>query len=241
MNKTIIFIAITTSIIIGILFFIRQRKKIVNNYVKSDESVAFYSLDDGNQTEVIYAPKYNKEFLENLDKKYSWQNFDEYDNRFWEYMYEYFDKLPKIAGEEMPNQDFFNKLNRPQKVFYCMLVFNGDVDNGGVNQFFFNKPEFAFAVLETFEELKLPKLKNDYEKCLNELMGNADSYGKRKQIFNDENKSWEKRWKAFTDGYAEIKSAEKLEDYYYDKEFKKEYYKHVVEYIDKNIDKFTEK
>ena len=57
MNKTIIFIAITTSIIIGILFFIRQRKKIVNNYVKSDESVAFYSLDDGNQTEVIYAPK----------------------------------------------------------------------------------------------------------------------------------------------------------------------------------------
>lgn len=103
MNKTIIFIAITTSIIIGILFFIRQRKKIVNNYVKSDESVAFYSLDDGNQTEVIYAPKYNKEFLENLDKKYSWQNFDEYDNRFWEYMYEYFDKLPKIAGEEMPN------------------------------------------------------------------------------------------------------------------------------------------
>ena len=42
-------------------------------------------------------------------------------------IYGYFDKLPKIAGEEMPNQDFFNKLNRPQKVFYCMLVFNGFV------------------------------------------------------------------------------------------------------------------
>ena len=89
--------------------------------------------------------------------------------------------------------------------------------------------------------MKLEKLKTDYEKCLNEFIGTSNSYSKRKEIFSNSNLNWEKRWKAFTDGYDDIKSAETLEDYFYDTEFKKVLYKTFVEYADKNMNKFVRK
>jgi hypothetical protein len=202
----------------------------------------FYSINDGNQTELIFAPAYNKQWFDELDKKYSWENFGAYDNRFWEYMYNLFDTLPELAkGQTTSDFDFFNKLTRGQKVFYSVLVFGGDTDNGGVYQFFFNRPEFCFAVLEAFKELKLHKLSKDYEKCLNEVIGTADSYGKRKEIFNDPNNIWETKWKSFQEGYSDIKSAIVIQDYFYTDDFQKVYYKAIVDYIDKNIDQFVRK
>ncbi|ULQ57140.1 DMP19 family protein [Flavihumibacter rivuli] len=202
----------------------------------------FYSINDGNQTELFFAPAYNKQWFDELDKKYSWDNFEAYDNRFWEYMYNIFDTLPALAkGQTKSARDFFNKLTRGQKVFYSVLVFGGDTDNGGVYQFFFNRPEFCFAALEAFKELKLDTLAKDYEKCLNEFIGTADSYGKRKEIFNDPKFSWEEKAKSFQDGYSDVKSAKVLEDYFYTDDFKKVYYKTVVDYIDNNLDQFVKK
>ncbi|MFT3796625.1 hypothetical protein [Flavobacterium sp.] len=223
-------------------WYSRRKKSNTENEADADQETPtfFFSLNDGNQTEVIVAPKYDPEWFKALDEKYSWDRFDEYDNRFWEYMYQLFDTLPDLAETEN-RIDFFNNLNRPQKVFYSLLVFNGDTDNGGVAQFFFNRPEFVFAVLETFDELKLPQLKADYEKCLNEFLGTSESYLKRKQIFNDQNLDWEKRWKAFVKGYDEIKSAAILEDYYYTTEFRKDYYKNFVDYADRHMDYFVKK
>ena len=68
-----------------------------------------------------------------------------------------------------------------------------------------------------------------------------DSYIKRKTVFNDSINNWDKKWKAFTDGYSDIKSAEKIEDYYYKVEFKKLLYKAVVDYVDNNINQFVKK
>src|SRR5687767_15934473 len=59
----------------------------------------FYSINDGNQDKIIFAPIYNKEWFDGLDKKYSWDNFGAYDNRFWEYMYNLFDTLPALAKD----------------------------------------------------------------------------------------------------------------------------------------------
>lgn len=201
----------------------------------------FYSINDGNQTELVYAPAYNNEWFDGLDEKYSWDKFSPYDNRFWEYMYQLFDTLPGIAGKTGSDRIFFTNLTRGQKMFYSLLVFNGEVDNGGVYQFFFNRPEFSFAVLETFEELKLNKLKSDYEKCLNEFIGTKDSYSIRKQLFNDTNKDWSKRWKSFTDGYETVQSGKIIEDYYYNDGFKKELYKTFVDYVDTHFDQFVRK
>ena len=230
------------AILVGIFIYrqyVRKKASKLQNVASDIETpAAFYSINDGNQTEVIFAPDYDKAWFDQLDAKYSWDDFDEYDNRFWEYMYRLFDTLPELSGR-LPNPEFFNSLNREQKIFYCLLVFNGDVDNGGVSQFFFNKPEFAFAVLETFEALQMTKLKNDYEKCLNEFIGTSNSYAKRKAIFSDPSLEWEKRWKAFTNGYDDIKSAEKLEDYYWETDFKKSFYNGFVDYADKNIQQFV--
>jgi hypothetical protein len=202
----------------------------------------FYSINDGNQDKIVFAPDYNKEWFDGLDKKYSWNNFGAYDNRFWEYMYNIFDTLPALAkGKTASDRDFFNKLTRGQKIFYSVLVFNGDTDNGGVYQFFFNRPEFCFAVLETFKELELDTLSKDYENCLNEFIGSSDSYSKRKTIFNDSNNSWEKRFKSFSDGYGDLKSGKKIEEYYYKDEFKKQLYKTVVDYVDNNLNQFVKK
>lgn len=232
-------------IAIGLFLYRQYKIKKTKNSISSENEVetpnTFFSINEGNQKELIYAPKYDSEWFEELNKKYSWDNFDEYDNIFWEYMYQLFDTLPEIAEKTENDTEFFNNLNRGQKVFYSLLAFNGDTNNGGVTQFFFNKPEFAFAVLETFEELKMTKLKNDYEKCLNEFIGTANSYSKRKEIFNNTNLNWEKRWKAFTDGYDDIESASILEGYYYDTEFKKDLYKTFVEYADRNINQFVRK
>jgi hypothetical protein len=200
----------------------------------------FYSINDSNQNKVIFAPNYNKEWFDLLDKKYAWDKFDIYDNRFYEYMYKIFDTLPALAkGKSTNNRDFFNKLTRAQKVFYSVLVFGGDTDNGGVYQFFFNKPEFCFAVLESFKELKLDKLSRDYENCLNEFIGSVDSYAKRKTVFNESTNSWEERFKAFSVGYDDFKSGKKIEAYYYKDSFKKQLFKTVVEYVDNNLDMFV--
>jgi len=233
-------IVIATTGVFAYQYFKRQKSK-------SSETVTtthpdFYSIDEGNQTELIFAPAYNKQWFDELDKKYSWDNFGPYDNRFWEYMYNLFDTLPALAqGKTKSDRDFFNKLTRGQKVFYSVLVFGGDTDNGGVYQFLFNRPEFCFATLEAFKELKLDTLSKDYEKCLNEFIGSVDSYGKRKEIFNDPNNSWEKKAKSFQEGYADIKSAKTLQDYFYEPDFKKYYYKTIVDYIDQHINQFVRK
>jgi hypothetical protein len=155
-------------------------------------------------------------------------------------MYILFDTLPALSkGKTSDDRDFFNQLTKGQKIFYSLLVFGGDTDNGGVYQFFFNRPEFCFAVLESFKELHFDKLAKDYEICLNEFIGSADSYGKRKELFNDPNFDWDTKAKSFQEGYKDVKSAKIIEDYFYKEEFKKEFYKKTVEYIDNNIDQFV--
>jgi len=244
--KLSLFIILICLLAIAASAFVYKVYRNKNSKSKGDTSNSssfdFYSINDGNQTRLIFAPDYNKGWFDELDKKYSWDKFGLYDNRYFEYMYNLFDTLPALAeGTYKSDADFFSKLTRGQKVFYSTLVFGGEVDNGGVYQFFFNRPEFCFAALETFRELGLDTLKQDYEKCLNEFIGMADSYTKRKNIANDPNISMEKRKKAFADGYKDLTSTKKIEDYFYTEKFKKMFYKRVVDYIDKNLDQFVRK
>ena len=87
-----------------------------------------------------------------------------------EYMYKLFDETLEKSGIE-DYTELWNKLNREQKMFWSFLAFNGDTDNGGVYQFIFNRPEFIVAVAETWEELELAELKEDYAEVLRELSG----------------------------------------------------------------------
>ncbi len=226
-------------IIIGIAIFFFTRKK--SNSEQNEESklpTKLYSLNDGNQSELLISTKVSQDWLDSIKNKYDWNNFNEYDNRMWEYMYKLFDETIEKSGIESYDE-LWSKLTRQQKMFWAFLSFNGDTDNGGVYQFIFNRPEFIIATAETWEELEIEKLETDYNAVLNELTGKTLKIGELKSVFNDESKSWNKRWNSFADGYKELKSTEKIESYYYDKEFKKMVHKKVADYIESNIDKFV--
>ncbi|MCF6403053.1 DUF4375 domain-containing protein [Chitinophaga filiformis] len=206
----------------------------------TERAFTFYSLDDGNQQELILAPDYSQQWFDETNRKYNWEEFNAFDNKFWEYTYQLsYPLLEKSVSKELNYQEYFSLLNRGQKIFYCVLMFSDETDNGGVYQFFFNRPEFSFAVLESFRELQLETLARDYAACLDELTNTADSYNKRKERFNNEGKSWEQRWQAFREGYGEMKAAAKIEAYFYDDGFKKELYKTMVDYIERNMSLFV--
>lgn len=227
-------------IIVGLAIFFFIRKK--SSSEQNDESKLpskLYSINDGNQSELLISIKVSQEQLDSIKAKYDWNQFNEYDNRMWEYMYKLFDETIEKSGIENYDE-LWSKLTRQQKVFWAFLSFNGDTDNGGVYQFIFNRPEFIIATAEAWEELEIDKLKTDYNTVLNELTGKTSKIGELKSVFNDKSKSWNKRWNSFADGYKELKSTEKIEDYYYDKDFKKIVHKKVADYIELNIEKFTE-
>jgi len=200
----------------------------------------FHSLDDGNQHDHIFTPDCPQQWFDEINRKYDWNQFNVFDNKFLEYAYQLNDPLLEQAvNRGIDHPEYFKLLNRGQKIFYCVLLFNGETDNGGVYQFFFNRPEFSYAVLESLKELQLDALARDYTACLDELMDTTNSYNDRKRLFNDAGNSWAQRWEAFRGGYNEMKSAAKIEAYFYQDPFKIALYRTMVEYIDKHLSLFV--
>lgn len=202
-------------LILGFAFFFLFKKNggAFGQNMISNTKNDFYSLDDGNQNELLVSIEISKKWLDSLKNVYDWNEFDEYDNRMWEYMYKLFDETVEKSGIQ-DNDKLWEQLSRPQKVFWAFLAFNGDTDNGGVDQFVYNRPKFIYAVLETWEELKIQELKTDYDVILNELKKRNNNKGM-------------------------LKSALKLEEYYYDKEYKRIIHKIVSDYIESNIEMFA--
>lgn len=198
-----------------------------------------YKISNGNQTKPVYAPKIKSNWFDSINQIFKNKAFEQYDNKYWVYTEFFHDTLYKMFNEDkFVDSLFFKKLTKGQKIFYSSQVFLGEVDNGGVWQFFFNRPEQCYATLESFKVLKLEKLEKDYEKCLTEFLVNADKLKNRQDRFSDASENWEERWKSFSEGYVEIKSAKELEDYFYTEEFKKNYFDAMTNYIDEHKDEF---
>ena len=104
---------------------------------------------------------------------------------------------------------------------------------------FFNKPEFIIAVAEMWNELGLEKIASDYESFLKELSGKTGKLNEIKDHLTLDSEIWKKIVSPFSNEKIELKSAMKIEDYFYDKEFRRKVYKKVADYIESNIDKFT--
>ena len=224
-------------ILIGIIFvFVKNKNS--TTFQSSKKPTRFYSLNDGNQNELIISAGTTKEWINSTKSKYNWNDFDEYDNLLWEYMYELLDK-PIEKQTDIDYWTLWNKLTREQKVFWAFLAFSGDTDNGGINQFIYNKPEFTLVVSEVWTELELEKIGSDYEFFLKELSGKSVDSNEIKKAFITESGIWKNRVSPFANEKISLKSAENIEDYFYDKDFRKEVYKKVADYIDQNIDKFT--
>ena len=60
----------------------------------------------------------------------------------------------------------------------------------------------------------LEKVSNDYQEVLEEFIGNADKISELKSEFNDNSKSWDQRWEAFTETFKELKTTNVIQRYY---------------------------
>ena len=196
-----------------------------------------WSLDDGNQHERQLVPTVKLDRLVHIVATYPWPDFNQADNRLWEYMSVFIN--PLLAKSRMSGRALWERMNRAQKVFYTLVAFDGDTSNGGVWQFLFNRPELALAALEAMEEIGEKKLARDYRATLEEYLGKARSLSGLRKRADDKNLSTEKQWQAFAEGYGELKTAAKIEKYFHTGRYKKTLYKKISDYIEQSYHLFA--
>jgi hypothetical protein len=205
-------------------------------------NLKFYSINQGNQDNLICAPNTNQSWFEETAAKYSWDIFNFYDNLFYAYMdnlYMSMFNLPQNLNRS--ESEIFSDCTHGQKLFWTILIFDGDLLNGGIFQFFWNRAEFVFAMVEVFDELKMEKIKADYLKCLDEITGLKDVYLNRTKVkldFFDNQNRRDRSIKSYSEQASNFKYRDLL-DYYYDEEFEKQFRKSVVDYIDAHRDQFS--
>lgn len=241
--KTIIMIVfVIFLIVINIVALIRKKNNSIE--IKNDNGEiqeGFYTIDSGNQDSLNFYLDFNQEMIDELHKEQSTDTTLKGENGYRAYMFTLFEELPKLCTTELSDTEFFNKLTRGQKVFYSIFVFEGEVGNGGIYQFFYNDFKLAIAVYESIEELKLEELRARYEKCFIEYTNSVNKIVKIKEEFNDTTIDWENRWKSFNSGYSEIPSAKEFEKYYFDENTQKLIYRTLIEYMDMRLAQFFKK
>jgi hypothetical protein len=235
-----IFVYIGIAVFLAIIYYhlSTQQNAVSRDINRFDPELDYYGLNDGNQTALVIGLDIDKSWFNDVNKKYKWTSFNEYDNRLWEYAAKLFDDTIKDCGIE-EEDELWRALNRPQKIFWSFLVFTGDIDNGGVYQFLFNRPEFTFSVFEMLDELSLLDLKKDYKNVIHELSGKVGTISELKTTFNDNNVDFEKRWNEFAKGSYDLQSARVIENYFHTKSFKKIYLKKMADYIEANMEMFA--
>ena len=192
------------------------------------------SLDHGNQHDLRIVPEVTLDKLVAIHVGYKWSNFDEYDNRVWEYSYTLLDPvIQKARATDI--EALWRSLNREQKVFFTFLKFVGQVDNGGVWQFLFNAPELSLAALEMMQEIGAAKLANDYQRTIGELIGTVDTVRNLRQRYADKELTSAKRWQVFTEGYGALHSTATIEKYFYTARFKSSLFRKMSDYVESSF------
>ncbi len=83
----------------------------------------------------------------------------------------------------------------------------------------------------------MEKLAMDYEINLNEYFGKFDTIQDLYSKFQNDKSDWNKRFTAFADGYKELLSSEKIEDYFEEESFVKIYQQDLTKYVKANRNK----
>jgi hypothetical protein len=101
-----------------------------------------------------------------------------------------------------------------QRVLYCLSVFDGQVKNGGITQFFWNCPDLVFDVSDALHSLNVPELTQAYDRAVESLVGKKDKWFElRDQAYKDANHP---DWEPFRQSY-DLLNLEGFEEAYYDK------------------------
>lgn len=199
----------------------------------------YYSLSQGNQTQVILDPEKNEDWIELTKKNYSWEKYDEDDNRLDEYMEHLFDVLPELGNASDEDEEFWEQLSRGQKMFYSYLVFEGAVDNGGIFQFFWERPEHIYAFDNVLEILNIQPLRDEYSTFVDQYETVAKELEALQMSINYNNKKWEQQYnEAYDKGLELFGEEHELGEYYIDPNFKKDFHKALCDYIEGHLGEF---
>jgi hypothetical protein len=201
----------------------------------------YFKLNDGNQTELILLTNKDSKWIHEIIAKFSWDNYDPYENRLNAYMEDLFDPLgEELQSTEIDEEDFelffWEKLTRGQKIFMSYLAFEGEVDNGGLFQFFLNKPHLAYSFLEVVDILnlnKLDKFKDDYLRGLQKYESIQDQIIQLQEGIDTQKDNWEDEYYEYHEKASELFGLnEIMEDYFYEDKFKKHFNKAMCDYIE---------
>ncbi|MEL0456612.1 DUF4375 domain-containing protein [Flavobacteriaceae bacterium SZ-1-7] len=234
MKTGIILVILLLILVVGILIW---RKKSIN---VDKTTIEFVRLESQTQS-TQHLPLLTKNWISKIEEK--WKNKD------WEmWKNQHYDICEKICNDiystnkywekNQTHADFLNELTKEQRIYFTLINFESQVNNGGVYQFLFNYPELSILALEGMQETGMEKLATDYEIVLKEYFGKFDTIQDLYSKFQNNKSDWNKRFTAFAEGYKELPSAEKIEEYFYEESFVKTFQQDLTEYVKANRNKF---
>ena len=228
-NETIIIIVLLI-LVVGFLVWRSNSKKVEN---PSTEFVKLYSATESS----AHLPLLSNNWISEIEKKWNEKEWGIYDN-------EHYDICEKICNEVyaknkywekgQTHSDFLNELTKEQRVYFTLINFEAQVNNGGVYQFLFNYPELSILALQAMKETGMSMLARDYELVLNEYFGKFDTIQELYTRFQNDTKEWNKRWTSFTEGYDELPSTATVEEYFYEEDYVISYHAKLTEYVKSN-------
>jgi hypothetical protein len=107
-------------------------------------------------------------------------------------------------GKEFPrgfeDVNLIKRLTRGQQLLVLLGVFDGQVCNGGVTQFFWNYPEYVFEVRDALDHLGDSELLKNYDRALDALVGKKGRWLELKREWREAGNS--PRWETFQETYG---------------------------------------
>jgi hypothetical protein len=226
--KTIKIAVIAIAIIVILAQIIRKFK---------NRKDPFLNLKVADDHQDILIPASQRNEVQRIIEMYANKPYERYDNLTYKLSELLLDPLPKVI-QQPDESEYYQKLNVPQRVFSLAMQFEGQVDNGGVYQFLWNRPLSMYAARDALATLSIEPLATDYIQVLKELERHADNFGKDKTYWNNPEVPEEDKWKRFQEGRRYIPTGSKIEGYFYDDEFKAKWHKAINAYVERNMDKF---
>lgn len=226
-----IYILLTMMIIaIGAVLYFRKKETI-------EKAPHIFVLPNDAAPSEELMPLVESDWLENVHKTFEDKEYNKYDNEHYVLSERLCNQVYsdyKYWEHNLSHAQFLNQLNDIQKMYFALINFEGQTNNGGVYQFLFNQPENAIIALEAMKMAKLEQLASDYEIVLEQFFGKFETIEDLRNTFQSGNLNWDKRWNAFVEGYREIPQAEVIEEYFYTDKYSKEFHTKMVLFVMKH-------
>ena len=227
MKPIVIIIIIIILFIIGVLLFNRKS----TDFVKAPTD--FVLLHSKTET-TDFLPVVEIDWHAKTELKYKDKEWSSYPNEYSEQAEKLCNDVYDKWNDEITHAEFLNQLTKEQRMYFALITFEAQVNNGGVYQFLFNYPDLSIITLDAMKSAKMEKLSSDYEAVLNEFFGKFETIKELNEKFQDENTTWDKRWNSFIDGYNELPSSATIENYFFNDKFVKEFGNKMVLFVKDN-------